>query len=87
VPRPLEFRQKRHNINGLAKQGVQVGSNSTTPDKQALMHAFVRFAHIPAANTFGAAEIYPHIEARQEYRLNDETSELALATVGVPRCR
>jgi len=51
------------------------------------MHAFVRFAHIPAANTFGAAEIYPHIEARQEYRLNDETSELALATVGVPRCR
>jgi hypothetical protein len=27
VPRPLEFRQKRRNISGLAKQGVQVGSN------------------------------------------------------------
>jgi hypothetical protein len=25
VPRPLEFRQKRRNISGLAKQGVQVG--------------------------------------------------------------
>jgi type I restriction enzyme M protein len=27
VPRPLAFRQKRRNISGLAKQGVQVGSN------------------------------------------------------------
>jgi hypothetical protein len=31
VPRPPEFRQKRRNINGLLKQGVQVGSNSSAP--------------------------------------------------------
>jgi hypothetical protein len=29
------------------------------PRQLALMHALVRFAHIPAANTFSTAEIYP----------------------------
>src|SRR5712692_11835841 len=39
------------------------------------MHALVRFAHIPAANTFSTAEIYPHVLARlgctnEQYRLS-----------------
>src|SRR6266851_4561324 len=33
------------------------------PRQLALMHALVRFAHIPAANTFSTAEIYPHVIA------------------------
>src|SRR6266446_590281 len=44
------------------------------PRQQALMHALVRFAHIPAANTFSTAEIYPHVVAalgctNEHYRL------------------
>ena len=31
MPRPPEFRQKRRNISGLAKQGVQVGSRGERP--------------------------------------------------------
>lgn len=31
------------------------------PRQLALMHALVRFAHVPAANTFTTAEIYPHV--------------------------
>src|SRR6266481_5390691 len=39
------------------------------------MHALVRFAHIPAANTFSTAEIYPHVVAalggaNEQYRLS-----------------
>src|SRR6266446_548453 len=45
------------------------------PRQQALMHALVRFAHIPAANTFSTAEIYPHVVAalgctNEQYRLS-----------------
>src|SRR5216683_3857663 len=44
------------------------------PRQLALMHALVRFAHIPAANTFSTAEIYPHVVAAlgcttEHYRL------------------
>ena len=45
------------------------------PRQQALMHALVRFAHVPAANTFSTAEIYPHVVAalscaNEQYRLS-----------------
>jgi len=36
------------------------GLKLDNPRQLALMHALVRFAQIPAANTFGTAEIYPH---------------------------
>ena len=52
------------------------------PRQQALMHALVRFAHIPAANTFSTAEIYPHVIAAlaatsKPYRLSSLRYDLS----------
>ncbi len=52
------------------------------PRQLALMHALVRFAHIPAANTFSTAEIYPHVIAAlaatsKPYRLSSLRYDLS----------
>jgi hypothetical protein len=52
------------------------------PRQIALMHALVRFAHIPAANTFSTAEIYPHVIAAlaatsKPYRLSSLRYDLS----------
>ena len=47
------------------------------PRQIALMHALVRFAHIPAANTFSTAEIYPHAVAA----LGSTTEQYSLASL------
>jgi hypothetical protein len=52
------------------------------PRQLALMHALVRFAHIPAANTFTTAEIYPHVVAAlgcpsEHYRLSSLRYDLS----------
>ena len=52
------------------------------PRQLALMHALVRFAHIPAANTFSTAEIYPHVIAAlgctsEQYRLSSLRYDLS----------
>jgi hypothetical protein len=52
------------------------------PRQLALMHALVRFAHIPAANTFSTAEIYPHILTAlgctsEQYRLSSLRYDLS----------
>ena len=39
------------------------GLKLENPRQLALMHALVRFAQIPAANTFSTAEVYPHVVA------------------------
>ena len=39
------------------------GLKLDNPRQRALMHALVRFAQIPASNTFSTKEIYPHVVA------------------------
>ena len=61
------------------------------------MHALVRFAQIPPANTFSTAEIYPHVIAAlgctaEQYRLASLRYDLSkLRAKGLveklPRCR
>ncbi len=52
------------------------------PRQLALMHALVRFAQIPAADTFSTAEIYPHVIAAlgrtsEQYRLSSLRYDLS----------
>jgi hypothetical protein len=48
----------------LTASGKRIpGLKLDNPRQRALMHALVRFAQIPAANTFSTSEIHPHVAA------------------------
>src|SRR5207344_1244900 len=48
----------------LTPSGKRIpGLKLDNPRQRALMHALVRFAQIPASNTFSTKEIYPHVVA------------------------
>jgi hypothetical protein len=65
----LETFLDRGHLQRLAKptltpSGKRIpGLKLDNPRQLALMHALVRFAQIPAANTFSTGEIYPHVAA------------------------
>jgi hypothetical protein len=54
-------RLARSTITATAKRIP--GLKLDNPRQLALMHALVRFAQIPPANTFSTGEIYPHVIA------------------------
>jgi hypothetical protein len=65
----LETFIDRGQLQRLAKPTITAtgkripGLKLDNPRQLALMHALVRFAQIPAANTFSTGEIYPHVAA------------------------
>jgi len=76
----LETFVDRGQLQRLAKPTITAtgkripGLKLDNPRQLALMHALVRFAQIPPANTFSTGEIYPHVIAAldctaEQYRL------------------
>jgi len=99
----LETFVDRGQLQRLAKPTITAtgkripGLKLDNPRQLALMHALVRFAQIPPANTFSTGEIYPHVIAAlgctaEQYRLASLRYDLSkLRAKGLveklPRCR
>ncbi len=79
----LETFVDRGQLQRLAKPTITAtgkripGLKLDNPRQLALMHALVRFAQIPPANTFSTGEIYPHVIAA----LNSSAEQYSLASL------